>query len=61
MQLLDEMFELPGPDGPPISRIPNLLPEQKTCSKDNINLNYVSITQCQPTLCHISRARKLKY
>ncbi|CAH0715253.1 unnamed protein product, partial [Brenthis ino] len=35
-----DSLELPGPEGPPISRIPNLLPEQKACNKDNINLNY---------------------
>lgn len=42
MPVLDSL-ELPGPEGPPISRIPNLLPEQKACNKDNINLNYVSV------------------
>ncbi|OWR45380.1 putative antolefinin [Danaus plexippus plexippus] len=36
----DDSLELPGPEGPPISKIPDLIPEQKACSKDNINLNY---------------------
>ncbi|XP_049873806.1 protein lin-37 homolog isoform X2 [Pectinophora gossypiella] len=31
---------LPGPEGPPVSRIPELLPEQETRDKNNINLNY---------------------
>ncbi|XP_026331799.1 protein lin-37 homolog [Hyposmocoma kahamanoa] len=37
---LEDSVELPGPDGPPVSRIPDLLPEQEKRSKDNINLNY---------------------
>ncbi|KAI8437182.1 hypothetical protein MSG28_010509 [Choristoneura fumiferana] len=37
----EDRIELPGPEGPPISRIPDLLPEQKQRSKDNINLNYL--------------------
>ncbi|CAG4982670.1 unnamed protein product [Colias eurytheme] len=32
--------ELPGPEGPVVSRIPELLPEQLAANKDNINLNY---------------------
>ncbi|XP_028177748.1 protein lin-37 homolog isoform X2 [Ostrinia furnacalis] len=36
----EESVELPGPEGPPVSRIPELLPEQKARNKDNINLNY---------------------
>ncbi|CAK1580652.1 unnamed protein product [Parnassius mnemosyne] len=32
--------ELPGPEGSPVSRIPELIPEQKAHNKDNINLNY---------------------
>lgn len=40
---VEDSVELPGPDGPPVSRIPDLLPEQEKRSKDNINLNYVSI------------------
>ncbi|XP_038220539.1 protein lin-37 homolog [Zerene cesonia] len=32
--------ELPGPEGPVVSRIPQLLPEQLAANKDNINLNY---------------------
>lgn len=39
----EDSVELPGPEGPPISRIPALLPEQEKRSKDNINLNYVNI------------------
>ncbi|XP_045448288.1 protein lin-37 homolog [Melitaea cinxia] len=39
-QHTEDSIELPGPDGPPTSRIPDLIPEQKACSKDNINLNY---------------------
>ncbi|XP_068633462.1 protein lin-37 homolog [Battus philenor] len=39
-ELLEETVELPGPDGPPVSRIPDLTPEQKACNKDKINLNY---------------------
>ncbi|XP_023938846.2 protein lin-37 homolog [Bicyclus anynana] len=35
----EDSIDLPGPEGPVISRIPDLLPEQKK-SKDNINLNY---------------------
>ncbi|KAL0838521.1 hypothetical protein ABMA28_016638 [Loxostege sticticalis] len=36
----EDSVELPGPEGPPVSRIPELLPEQKARNKDNINLNY---------------------
>ncbi|XP_045772370.1 protein lin-37 homolog [Maniola jurtina] len=38
----EDSIQLPGPEGPVISRIPSLLPEQKACSKDNINLDYSS-------------------
>nr|XP_034832183.1 protein lin-37 homolog [Maniola hyperantus] len=38
----EDSIELPGPEGPVISRIPSLLPEQKACSKDSIDLNYLS-------------------
>lgn len=44
--MLDDSFELPGPVGPPIPKIPDLIPEQKARSKNNINLNYVSIVVC---------------
>ncbi|KAI5631188.1 LIN37 domain-containing protein [Phthorimaea operculella] len=40
--LLDDSVELPGPTGPVVSRIPELLPEQKQACKDNINLDYSS-------------------
>ncbi|XP_028035996.1 protein lin-37 homolog [Bombyx mandarina] len=33
-------IDLPGPEGPPVSRIPELLPEQKAANKDNIDLEY---------------------
>ncbi|XP_030029122.1 protein lin-37 homolog [Manduca sexta] len=36
----ENTVELPGPEGPTVSRIPELLPEQKAANKDNINLNY---------------------
>ncbi|XP_072949623.1 protein lin-37 homolog [Epargyreus clarus] len=36
----EDSVELPGPEGPPISRIPELIPEQLKRNKDNINLNY---------------------
>ncbi|CAH2244578.1 protein lin-37 homolog isoform X2 [Pararge aegeria] len=36
----EESIDLPGPEGPVISRIPSLLPRQKVC-KDSINLNYL--------------------
>ncbi|XP_026488137.1 protein lin-37 homolog isoform X1 [Vanessa tameamea] len=39
-QAADESVDLPGPEGSAISRIPDLIPEQKACSKNNINLNY---------------------
>lgn len=39
---VEDSVELPGPDGPTVTRIPDLLPEQEKRSKDNINLNYVS-------------------
>ncbi|CAG9786971.1 unnamed protein product [Diatraea saccharalis] len=39
-ELTEDSVELPGPEGPPVSRIPELLPEQKAANKDNINLNY---------------------
>lgn len=41
--VIEDSVELPGPDGPTVSRIPELLPEQEKRSKDNINLNYVSV------------------
>jgi hypothetical protein len=41
--MVTESVDLPGPEGEPVSRIPELLPEQKMRSKDNINLNYVSV------------------
>ncbi|XP_013145512.1 PREDICTED: protein lin-37 homolog [Papilio polytes] len=37
---LEDTIELPEPEGPPVSRIPDLTPEQKLCNKDKINLNY---------------------
>ncbi|XP_013170124.1 PREDICTED: protein lin-37 homolog isoform X3 [Papilio xuthus] len=39
-ETLEDSVELPGPEGPPVSRIPDLTPEQKLCNKDKINLNY---------------------
>ncbi|XP_047503910.1 protein lin-37 homolog isoform X1 [Pieris napi] len=36
----DSVHELPDPDGPVISRVPNLIPEQVSVNKDNIYLNY---------------------
>lgn len=42
---VEDSVELPGPDGLSVSRIPELLPEQEKRSKDNINLNYVSIIE----------------
>ncbi|XP_073956408.1 myb-interacting protein 40 [Choristoneura fumiferana] len=54
----EDRIELPGPEGPPISRIPDLLPEQKQRSKDNINLNYRSAPpppKEQLLLGHLSR------
>ncbi|KAM3957159.1 myb-interacting protein 40 [Aphomia sociella] len=36
----EESVELPGPEGPSVSRIPELLPEQQERNRDNINLNY---------------------
>ncbi|CAH2048889.1 unnamed protein product, partial [Iphiclides podalirius] len=36
----EDSVDLPGPEGPHISRIPDLIPEQKACDKDKINLNY---------------------
>ncbi|KAJ2937990.1 hypothetical protein O0L34_g14444 [Tuta absoluta] len=38
----DDSVELPGPTGPAVSRIPQLLPEQQQACKDNINLDYSS-------------------
>ncbi|KAF9805396.1 hypothetical protein SFRURICE_018287 [Spodoptera frugiperda] len=35
-----ENLELPGPEGPHVSKIPPLLPEQLKADKNNINLNY---------------------
>ncbi|CAH0692077.1 unnamed protein product [Spodoptera exigua] len=35
-----ETLELPGPEGPHVSKIPSLLPEQQKADKNNINLNY---------------------
>lgn len=39
-EMAHDSVELPGPEGTSVSRIPELLPEQKARSKDNINLNY---------------------
>ncbi|RVE42968.1 hypothetical protein evm_012372 [Chilo suppressalis] len=39
-EITEESIELPGPEGPPVSKIPELLPEQRDRSKENINLNY---------------------
>ncbi|XP_049884884.1 protein lin-37 homolog [Pectinophora gossypiella] len=36
----EDSVVLPGPEGPPVSRIPKLLPEQEARNKNNINLNY---------------------
>ncbi|XP_026761658.1 protein lin-37 homolog [Galleria mellonella] len=36
----EDSVELPGPEGPSVSRIPELLPEQRERSGNNINLNY---------------------
>ncbi|KAJ8731102.1 hypothetical protein PYW07_004266 [Mythimna separata] len=35
-----DTLELPGPEGPHVSKIPPLLPEQLKANKNNINLNY---------------------
>lgn len=35
-----DSIDLPGPEGPPVSKIPPLLPEQLNANKNNINLNY---------------------
>ncbi|XP_041979121.1 protein lin-37 homolog [Aricia agestis] len=41
MEEIEEGIDLPGPNGPPISKIPDLLPEQlKSQDVDKINLNY---------------------
>ncbi|KAJ0176393.1 hypothetical protein K1T71_007572 [Dendrolimus kikuchii] len=37
INLSGSIVELPGPDGPPVPRIPELLPEQLNVSKDIIN------------------------
>ncbi|CAH4028174.1 unnamed protein product [Pieris brassicae] len=36
----DSVLELPDPEGPVISRVPNLITEQVSVNKDNIYLNY---------------------
>lgn len=41
----DFSIELPPPEGPVVTRIPELLPEQKIRNKDSINLDYVSKPQ----------------
>ncbi|XP_047030472.1 protein lin-37 homolog isoform X1 [Helicoverpa zea] len=40
LDLQSETLELPGPEGPHVSKIPPLLPEQLKANKNNINLNY---------------------
>ncbi|CAK1551356.1 unnamed protein product [Leptosia nina] len=37
---IPDKIDLPGPEGPVISRVPDLIPEQKAVNKDNINLIY---------------------
>ncbi|XP_059052051.1 protein lin-37 homolog isoform X2 [Achroia grisella] len=54
----EDSVDLPAPEGPPVSRIPELLPEQKNRTGDNINLNYrdaVLPTREQLLQSHVSR------
>ncbi|XP_063624385.1 protein lin-37 homolog [Cydia splendana] len=54
----EDSIELPGPEGPSVSRIPELIPEQKQRDKDNINLDYEEAPPPPPSAllaAHVAR------